>query len=61
MTELSDLFAEILYFFPFLLFFSLVSLIVLDYCISIGFLPQLILTLNSKRRGKIPPAETLEC
>ena len=61
MNEFYDLCAEIIYFLPFLLIFFLVSLIILRDCISIGFLLHLTVTLNSERRGKIPPGETLDC
>ena len=57
MQELSDFFAEIIHIFPFLLFFFLVSLIILRDCISVGFL--LHLTLNTRRQGKILPGENL--
>ena len=59
MQELSDFLAEIIHILPFLLLFFLVSLIILRDCISVGFLLHLI--LNSRRQGRIPPGETLEC
>ena len=58
MKETYDFFAEIIHILPFLLFFFLVSLIILRDCISIGFLLHLI--LNFRRRGKIQPGETLD-
>ena len=61
MKDLSDFLAEIIYTLPFLLFFFLVSLIILRDCISVGFLIHLILTLNFKRRGRISSGETLDC
>ena len=59
MKKLSDAIAKVIHIFPFLLFFFLVSLIILKDCISIGFLLRLILTLISKRRGRIPTGENL--
>ena len=61
MKELSDALAKVIHIFPFLLFFFLVSLIILKDCISIGFLLRLILALISKRRGRIPTGENLDC
>ena len=61
MKELYDIFPKIVYIFPFLLFFYLVSLIILKDCVSIGFLIRLVLTLYSRRQGRIPPGETLDC
>ena len=55
--ELSDLLAKIIHIPPFLLFFLLVNLINFKCCVSSGFLLHLILTLNSKRRGRIPTLE----
>ena len=57
MKKLSDFLATIIHILPFFLFFFLVSLIILKDCVSIGFLLHLILTLNSKRRGRIPPVK----
>ena len=59
MEEFSDFLAEIIHVLPFLLFFFLISLIILRVCISVGFL--LHLTLNSKRQGRILPGENLDC
>ena len=61
MKELPDFLAEIIHILPLLLVFFLVSLIILRDCISVGFLIHLILTLNPKRRGRIPSGETLDC
>ena len=61
MKELSDALAKVIHIFPFLLFFFLVSLVILKDCITIGFLLRLILTLISKRRGRIPTGENLDC
>ena len=61
MKELSDVLAKIIRILPFLLFSFLISPIILKHCISFGFLLHLILTLSSKRRGKIPPGEILDC
>ena len=61
MKTLSDLLTQIIHILPFLLFSFLVSLINLKDCVSIGVLFHLILTLNSKKRGRIKPGETLDC
>ena len=61
MKEVPDFFAKILRILPFFLFFFLVSLLVLRDCMSIGFLVHLMLTLSSKRRGRIPRDENLHC
>ena len=50
MQELSDFLAEIIHILPFLLFFFLISLIILRDCLSVGFL--LHLTLNSRRQAE---------
>ena len=59
MQQLSDFVAEIIHILPFLLFFFLISLIILRGCISVGFLLHLI--LNSRRQGRIPLDETIDC
>ena len=58
MQELSDFLAEIIHIFPFLLYFFLVSLVILRGCISVGFL--LHSTLNTRRQGRILPCENLD-
>ena len=59
MNEFYDFLAGIIHILPFLLFFFLVSLIILRDCISIGFLLHSVLI--SQRRRKIPHGDTLEC
>ena len=61
MKELSDFLAKIIPILLFLLFLFLVSLLILKNCVSVRLLLYLTLTLSSKRRGRIPPGETLDC
>ena len=61
MKELCDLFSKIIHSLQFLLFFLLVHLITFKDCVPSGFLLRLILILNSKRLGRTPLGETLDC